>query len=505
MNREDIAPNNGSANGHAPQEQAFAGDPNATVKLRRQTLLAQREEFNRETKLRLEEYRRQLEDLHRQHRQLMDDAAMYAGSLGLVYDPESNSLQHFVIYDPQPAKPMDLPLGIAAAIEAGQPYRWAKDDSDDEADGRSGGDRDAGPETEAAQASDGQSDRPDGLSEDPSSGRTMELSGQAVAEALEQAKPQADAAVAAPQPAPLQTPPRIAERVLPYWEYISWPLVLGAGAFIGVGIGKLTGLEAQLGRAGVWIFAALGLMLLAGVKLLLGLAWYPHGRQVALRGKSAWTLVVALLVTLVFVGAEASLGTVALRQYIVNTMISSSELLPISLLFFVALCVSTPVLLCEAILQYWRGHSSPSMEERQREAYERFQEEQNRLAREREEAERKRLEEEERRRREEHELRLQLIREREEHERRLREESVAQEAAQVREQEEEQRRRLEDALTHVKEDREKLEGYRNRPDFQALMSTISRISACRFDIQRLEKEAAHYSKARGHEGYSLGN
>jgi len=503
MNRENERPMNGSPNGHAA---GTSGDPAAAVRLRRQKVVEQRLEFSRETKQRLDEYRQQLDVLHQEHRKLMDAASEFAGNLGLVYDPERNSLQHFVIYDPQPAKPMEVSPGIAEAIAAAQPYVWLSDERQDlekAAPEEPGAAAPAAPEAVAAGL--GDTDRPDGLSQNPSSGRTLEVDGRAVADALEQVEPSAHPAPVRQLPDPLQSPPRVSERVLPYWEYVSWPLVLGAGLFIGVGIGKLTGLEAQMGHYGAAIFGALGLMLLAGVKLLLGTVWYPHGRQVALRGKSAWTLTVALLMTMVFVGAEASLGTVALRQYILNTMISSSEMLPVSLLFFVALCISAPVLLCEGVLQYWRGHASIGEDERLRASQERLLEEKIRLAREREEAERKRIEEEERRRQEEHELQMQLLREREERERRRSEECLAQEAEQARAQVEEERRRLEEALRHLQEDREKLEGYRNRPDFQALMTTISQISACRFDIQRVQKEAAHYAKARGYEGYSLGH
>ena len=502
MNREDKAPKNGSSN---IQAAGVSDDPTAAVRLRRQKLIEQRLEFSLETKQKLDEYRKQLDTLHDQHRKLMNDAAVYAGALGLVYDPERNIPQHYVVYGPQPAKPMELSPGIAEAIAA-QPYLWLSDERQDlekAAPEEPGAAASAAPEAVAADQ--GDTDRPGGLSQDPSSGSTLEVDGRAVAEALEKAGPSTPPAPEPQLPDILQSPPRVSERVLPYWEYVSWPLVLGAGLFIGVGIGKLTGLEAQMGEHGVAVFGVLGLMLLAGVKLLLGTAWYPHGRQVALRGKSAWTLTVALLMTLVFIGAEASLGTVALRQYILNTMISSSEMLPVSLLFFVALCISAPVLLCEGVLQYWRGHASIGEDERLRAAQERLLEERVRLAREREEAERKRLEEEERRRQEEHELRMQLLREREERERRLREESLSQEAEQARAQMEEERRRLEDALRSLQEDREKLEGYRNRPDFQALMTTISQISACRLEIQRVQKEAAHYAKARGYEGYSLGN
>ncbi|MEJ5171732.1 MAG: hypothetical protein WHU10_12150, partial [Fimbriimonadales bacterium] len=489
MNQEDTSMPPPTTNGRT----AVAGDPDDAsepVRARRMKLIEQRLEFDRETKQQLAVYREELDRLHTEHRQLMDAAADFAGNLGLKYDPEKNSIEQVVVFGPDVPKPFEPPLGIALAEEAAQPYYGPKEEDEESREPK-----DSGVASEATEAE----ETPAAVVEAPAAeDQPPQEAGQPAG--VEPALPQHEA-IQPPAPTPTPeppTPPIRKEKALPYRDWVSWVLLLGAGSFIGIGIGKLTGLEAKLGPSGPWVFGVLGVMLLAGVKVLLGSAWYPHGRRAALGRPAFWTLLVALFMTLLFVAAEVTLGAVALNQYILNTAIDDSEHLPIALLAFVALCVSAPVLLGEGVAKYWRGYASVSEEERRYALEEKRYQEALEQARRREEEDAKRRQEEERRREEEHRLRLDLLRQTQEKELQILEESRSKDQELAREQAAQAAQRLEEAKQRQNQDREKLEGYRNRPDFQALMSTLSRIENCRMEIRRVEREAAHYAKARGY-------
>lgn len=171
--------------------------------------------------------------------------------------------------------------------------------------------------------------------------------------------------------------PKDHHRGLGFWlaEMLLWLLVVPVGAFVGVGLATLAGFVWQRNPETILpIACTFGVAIVAGLKLLLTHLWALVGRQISLR-QAHWTpMVVAVALTLAGCGLDAHLGAMALRQYSLARTFREADAMSYGQSFFLALAITTPLLLAAAVRAYRHGLAEPGEEDHRRARSERERE-----------------------------------------------------------------------------------------------------------------------------------
>jgi hypothetical protein len=267
---------------------------------------------------------------------------------------------------------------------------------------------------------------------------------------------------------------------VPYPEWVGWVVACFAGAFVGYGVGMMSGvLGTALGAARLWysiVCVLVGIGLVTGLKASVGTIWYTLGRRSARlpEGGPWWTIAVATVLTVTLIAAEVALGAVAFQTYLSRSTFSlpgaaADHAIPAIVLVLIALCVTMPLLILEAFSKYAMGRSSLSLEEETAARKQAEQERKQRLfeerARKAEEERLKQAQEEQRRRDREYQEYLEKHRK---------------------------------AQETWEKDQEKLLKYETLPDYQAFLKYLSEVLILRQRIHELKREITNYRISRGY-------
>ena len=262
--RDEAKDRNGSATAPGGVANAVALSPGGqtfdAVAAQRLRQLEERRRYREETERLLAEKERDLQEIKTKLRAEQLKAAEAAGRLGLLYDPKIDWLVRPVLLEPMTSSYVQERLGDEPLDERPE---WIAEDGSVHYLKPGGDDADAD-----------EADSKAGPARADSDGHRLE-----------------DEAV------DLQEEP-YEPYAVPYPDWIGWLIAVFAGAFVGYGVGLLSGvLGSAVGSTRTvmtFVVLLVGIALVAGMKVAIGTMWFTVGRQTALRSNESQGLLISL-------------------------------------------------------------------------------------------------------------------------------------------------------------------------------------------------------------------
>lgn len=144
-----------------------------------------------------------------------------------------------------------------------------------------------------------------------------------------------------------------------------WILMIVPGAFIGIGLVTIAGMNWKVNPAIIPYAWLLGISVICGLKILLAQLWRLVAHAHALGEAWIAKFILASTVTLGGVALDANLGAMALHTYLEAKAFRASDVPPYAVLFWLAMAIAGPLLLASAALSYLSGKKEPTTEERE--------------------------------------------------------------------------------------------------------------------------------------------
>lgn len=452
-----------------------AKDPNSRiVDDNRETKRKQREYFQESDAIK-QDFQKKLEELRAQRLELRLNAAAFAGKLGLIYHPETNSYVRPVIPDDFPTLPPPALLIPAEKVL----------------------------EETAVEGVNSQPSTPsqvgaaDSLASPPS---TDNLSSQPVATSATELEFKRPERPLPEMPSEEEYRPSVGERL---GALVSWAIVVPIGVFIGYGLDKLLDLsKVNFTRmTGNWplfiIMVLIGLSMLVGLKFLFETLWKTYGEATQFGNLTWWQKLGYILFTAALALAEVFLTFTAFQVYLRATTLDGALPVDQFALFAASTVVAAPCLLYSAVAGYRKGrrtHLKSELdkrilqikEEEYRELKKQYEEEELKVKRE------KQLEKDSENaiRQKQQELALQRI----EYEKQVQDTWKEQQLALFKRRSE----LSEEGLSKQDQTHDKFEGVRKEPDFISLNQCIGAIESLTQEMNELEQRMTNVSISRGH-------
>lgn len=468
-------------------------------------------EFMRETDRIRKAFLDRIEQLRLERLKLREQASYHAGKLGLVYSADTNTFARLVVADHLPDVTPPKALLTSRLIYTQDSIHGNAEDIQD---------------AEFSDVTDDEVNPPESNSADePTSSKSENTESLPSGQVEREAGAQLIERPAPPLPPEL---PTMSLTIEPHsgksWQDIvgksfAWLFAVLVGLFVGYGFDKLLDLSKYNFTTGdgnliiLLSLLSLGVALICGLKLLFETIWKLYGEAKRHgHASQAWFFSCVVLTT-VFVIVEALVTLMAFDAYFKAVSLTGTSTVPWWVLFIMSLGVASPNLLFSAFQGYAKGIRTHSQAELDRKL--------NQIQMERYEAERayqdKAYEEELARWREIRSSRDELQKAEAERQEELRRLQHQLEVDRIQREQEVQlawrqhqlaifQRRgelAEGSITLLDERREKMETFRNEPDFQALNQCISMINSITQEMNEIKEAMTNIMISRGHMGKSV--
>lgn len=432
-------------------------------------------EYLQDTDALKQEFQRKLEELRAQRLELRLNAATFAGKLGLIYHPETNSYVRPVIPDDFPTLPP--PVFLLPAKGEHEEVKGVAENT-----------------LVSVQMPPG---IPEATTQDPNDLDLTTLEPDNINGKLDIKRPERPLPE---MPIEEHYPASVSERV---GSLVSWAIVVPIGVFIGYGLDKLLDLsKVNFTRmTGNWplfiIMILIGLSMLIGLKVLFEALWKTYGEATQFGRLTCWQKAGYIVFTAILALAEVFLTFTAFQVYLRATTLDGALPVNAFALFAASTVVAAPCLFYSAVAGFRKGRRTFLRYELDKRILEIKDEEYRKLMQQHEEEELKIKQEKQAEmdsqkalRQKQHELELQRL----EYEKQVQETWKEQQLALFKRRSE----LSEEGLSKQDQTHDKFESVRKEPDFVSLNQCIGAIESLTQEMNELEQKMTNMNISRGH-------